>query len=100
VARAVAKDGDGLSLTEFAAAMARALRAYDCADTWSVATTPVTDADAATAELRAALIATENGKTGSPPPIFISTCSMATGSIDVYKKDDEPMWPRGRTSPG
>jgi hypothetical protein len=109
---AVAQDGNGLSLTEFAAAMERALLSYECAGTWSVTIAPVTDADAATTDLRAALIAMENGKTGFVAANFHLDRFYGDGvdvghfsplgaydpardlilMLDVYKKDYEPMW--------
>jgi hypothetical protein len=109
---AVAQDGNGLSLTEFAAAMERALLSYECAGTWSVTIELVTDADAATADLRAALIAMENGNRGfaaanfhldglygdgvdvghfSPIGAYDAARDLVL-MLDVYKKDYEPMW--------
>jgi hypothetical protein len=109
---AVAQDGKGLSLTEFAAAMERALLSYECAGTWSVTIAPMTDADAAIAELRTALIAMENGNTGFAAANFHLDLFYGDGvdighfspigaydpardlvlMLDVYKKDYEPMW--------
>jgi hypothetical protein len=109
---AVAQDGDGLSLTEFAAAMDRALLACECAGTWSVTIAPVTDADAAISELRAALIAMENGNAGFAAANFHLDLFYGDGvdvghfspigaydpardlvlMLDVYQKDYEPMW--------
>jgi hypothetical protein len=109
---AVAQDGNGLSLTEFAAAMERALLSYECAGTWSVAIAPVTDAEAATADLRAALIVMENGNAGFAAANFHLDLFYGDGvdighfspigaydpardlvlMLDVYKKDYEPMW--------
>jgi hypothetical protein len=108
---AVAEDGNGLSLTEFAAALERALLAYECAGSWSVGITPVTDADEAIAGLRAALGAMENGAgfaaanfhldlfygdgvdVGHFSPIgaYDSERDLVL-MLDVYKKDYEPMW--------
>lgn len=108
----VAQDGNGLSLTEFAAAMERALDSYGCADKWSVAITPVTDAEAAIADLRGALSAMENGSSGflaanfhldlfygdgvdvghfSPIGAYDAARDLVL-MLDVYKKDYEPMW--------
>jgi len=109
---AVARDGNGLSLTEFAAAMERALLSYECAGSWSVAIAPVTDADTAAAGLRAALIAMENSDTGFVAANFHLDLFYGDGvdighfspigaydaardrvlMLDVYKKDYEPMW--------
>jgi hypothetical protein len=109
---AVAQDGSGLSLTELGAAMERALLSYDCADTWSVTIAPVTDAGAATTDLRAALIAMENGNAGFAAANFHLDLFYGDGvdvghfspigaydaardlvlMLDVYKKDYEPMW--------
>jgi hypothetical protein len=108
----VAEDGNGLSLTEFAAAMERALLSYECAGAWSVAIAPVTDADAAAANLRAALIGMENGDGGFIAANFHLDLFYGDGvdvghfspigaydpardlvlMLDVYKKDYEPMW--------
>ena len=109
---AVAQDGSGLSLTEFAAAMERAWLSYDCAGTWSVTIAPVTDAEAAITELRAALIALENESAGFAAANFHLDRFYGDGvdvghfspigaydpardlvlMLDVYKKDYEPMW--------
>lgn len=109
---AVAQDGNGLSLTEFAAAMERALSAYECAGSWSVAITPVLDADAAIADLRAALTAMEHGAAVFVAANFHLDLFYGDGvdvghfspigaydaardlvlTLDVYKKDYEPMW--------
>jgi hypothetical protein len=109
---AVAQDGNGLSLTEFAAAMECVLLCYECAGTWSVTIAPVTDADTATTDLRAALIAMENGNTGFAAANFHLDVFYGDGvdighfspigaydpardlvlMLDVYKKDYEPMW--------
>jgi len=109
---AVAQDGNGLGLTEFAAAMERALLSYECAGSWSVAIAPVTDADAAAAGLRAALIAMENSDTGFVAANFHLDLFYGDGvdighfspigaydaardrvlMLDVYKKDYEPVW--------
>jgi hypothetical protein len=108
---AVAQDGNGLSLTEFAAAMARALACCNCG-AWSIAIAPVTDAEAATRELRAALTGMENGETAfaaanfhldlfygdrvdvghfSPIGAYDAARDLVL-MLDVYKKDYEPMW--------
>lgn len=109
---AVAEDGNGLSLTEFAAAMERALLSYECAGSWSVTITPATDADAAAADLRAALTAMENSEAGFAAANFHLDLFYGDGvdvghfspigaydpardlvlMLDVYKKDYEPMW--------
>jgi Phytochelatin synthase len=109
---AVAKDGNGLSLTEFAAAMERALLSYECAGSWSVIITPATDADAAAADLRAALTVMENSAAGFAAANFHLNLFYGDGvdvghfspigaydaardlvlMLDVYKKDYEPMW--------
>jgi len=109
---AVAQDGNGLSLTEFAAALERALQFYECSGTWSVAITPVTDAEVAAADLRAALRAMENGAAGFVAANFHLDLFYGDGvdvghfspigaydaardlvlMLDVYKKDYEPMW--------
>ena len=109
---AVAQDGNGLSLTEFAAALERALQSYECSGTWSVAITPMTDAEAAAADLRAALRAMENGAAGFVAANFHLDLFYGDGvdvghfspigaydaardlvlMLDVYKKDYEPMW--------
>jgi len=108
----VAQDGNGLSLTEFASAMERALTCYGCADRWSIAITPVTDAEAIVADLRAALSAMENGNPGFVAANFHLDLFYGDGvdvghfspvgaydeardlvlMLDVYKKDYEPMW--------
>jgi Phytochelatin synthase len=109
---AVVPDGDGLSLTEFAAAMERALRSYECAGTWSVTSEPMTDAEAGVTGLRAALIAMEDGNTGFAAANFHLDLFYGDGVdvghfspigaydpardlvlvLDVYKQDYEPMW--------
>jgi hypothetical protein len=109
---AVAQDGDGLGLTEFAAAMERALLSCECDGTWSVTIAPVTDADAATTELRAALIAMEDGNTGFAAANFHLDLLYGDGVdvghfspvgaydpardlvllLDVDPKHYEPMW--------
>jgi Phytochelatin synthase len=109
---AVAQDGNGLSLTEFAAAMERALLSYECADGWRVVIAPVTDADAAVVDLRAALTEMEQDAAGfaaanfhldlfygdgvdvghfSPVGAYDSARDLVL-MLDVYKKDYEPMW--------
>ncbi|WP_162916672.1 phytochelatin synthase family protein [Dongia deserti] len=109
---AVAQNGDGLSLTEFAAAMERALHCYECAGRWNIAITPVTDADAAIADLRGALIEMESGGSGFAAANFHLDLFYGDGvdvghfspigaydaardrvlMLDVYKKDYEPVW--------
>jgi hypothetical protein len=109
---AVAQDGNGLGLTEFAAAMERALASYGCDGGWSVSVAPVTDAASAAFELRAALGAMENGQTGFAAANFHLDLFYGDGvdvghfspigaydaardlvlMLDVYKKDYEPMW--------
>jgi hypothetical protein len=109
---AAAQDGNGLSLTEFTAAMERALPAYGCADSWSVAIAPVTDTGAAIDPLRAILTAMERGETAFVAANFhldlfygdgvdighfspIGAYDVARDLVlvlDVYKKDYEPMW--------
>ena len=108
----VAQDGNGLNLTEFAPAMERALSSYECAGTWNVTIAPVTDAEAAASDLRAALIAMENGAAGFIAANFHLDLFYGDGvdvghfspigaydaardrvlMLDVYKKDYEPMW--------
>ena len=109
---AVAQDGSGLSLTEFAVAMERALATYECAGTWGVDIAPVTDADAAIGDLRSALQAMEGGAGGfvaanyhldlfygdgvdvghfSPVGAYDEARDLVL-MLDVYKKDYEPMW--------
>ncbi len=107
----VAQGGKGLGLTEFAAAMERALAVYGCAEAWTIAIQPVTDAAAAIPDLRAALIAMES--TGgfmaanfhldlfygdgvdvghfSPLGAYDAARDLVL-MLDVYKKDYEPMW--------
>jgi hypothetical protein len=108
---AVAQDGNGLSLTEFAAAMTRALSTYECADKWSVTIAPITDAGEAVAGLRAALAAMERGDgfvavnfhldlfygdgvdVGHFSPVGAYDAARdRVLMLDVYKKDYEPMW--------
>lgn len=109
---AVPDDGEGLGLAEFAAAMKRALLAYDCADSWSVVATPVTDAEAAASGLRAALTEMETSGAGFCAANFHLDLFYGDGvdighfspvgaydagrdrvlMLDVYKKDYEPMW--------
>ena len=109
---AVAQDGNGLSLTEFAAAIARALPAYGCGGKWNVAIAPVTDAEAAIPDLRAALTEMEDGEAAfiaanfhldlfygdgvdighfSPIGAYDAARDLVL-MLDVYKKDYEPMW--------
>jgi hypothetical protein len=108
----VAADGNGLSLTEFAAAMERALAAYECAGAWSVAITPVTNAASAIDALRAALTTMERDGSifvaanfhldlfygdgvdvghFSPVGAYDAARDLVL-MLDVYKKDYEPMW--------
>ena len=109
---AVAEGGNGLSLTEFAVALERALLSYEYADSWSVVATPVTDGDAAAAGLRAALMAMETSAAGFVAANFHLDLFYGDGVdvghfspigaydavrdlvlvLDVYKKDYEPMW--------
>ncbi|MEZ5833734.1 MAG: phytochelatin synthase family protein [Dongiaceae bacterium] len=108
---AVARDGNGLSLTEFATAMEKALSSYECADGWAVSITQVTDAAAAADGLRAALTAMEKGDgfvaanfhldlfygdgvdVGHFSPIGAYDAARdLILMLDVYKKDYEPMW--------
>ncbi|MGH6890768.1 MAG: phytochelatin synthase family protein [Dongiaceae bacterium] len=108
----VAQDGEGLSLTEFAAAMERALQSYGCAESWGVAIQPVTDAAAAAPALRATLTAMEGDSAGFVAVNFhldlfygdgvdvghFSPLGAYDGArdlvlmLDVYKKDYEPIW--------
>lgn len=108
----VAQDGNGLSLTEFAAAMERALSSYECATSWSVTIAPVTDAAAAATDLRGALMTMETGGAGfiaanfhldlfygdgvdvghfSPIGAYDAARDLVL-MLDVYKKDYEPVW--------
>jgi hypothetical protein len=108
----VAAEGNGLSLTEFAAAMERALAAYECAGAWSVAITPVTDAASAIDALRATLTKMEREGGAfvaanfhldllygdgvdvghfSPVGAYDAARDLVL-MLDVYKKDYEPMW--------
>jgi hypothetical protein len=109
---AVAQGGSGLSLTEFAAAMERALLCCECAGAWSVTIAPMTDAGAAIADLRAALIAMESGNAGFAAANFHLDRFYGDGVdvghfspigaydpardlvlvLDVYQKDYEPVW--------
>jgi hypothetical protein len=108
----VAQDGNGLSLTEFAAAMERALLCYECAGNWQIAIVPVTDADAIIDDLRLALTELERSGAGfaaanfhldlfygdgvdvghfSPIGAYDSARDLVL-MLDVYKKDYEPVW--------
>ena len=109
---AVAQDGNGLSLTEFAAAMERALASFECDGSWRIEIAPVTDAGAATGDLRAALTQMERDGTGFAAANFHLDLFYGDGSdvghfspvgaydaardlvlmLDVYKKDYEPVW--------
>jgi phytochelatin synthase len=108
----VAQDGNGLSLTEFASAMERALGFYECAGNWSIVSVPVTDADAAIADLRVALSGMESGSRAFVAANFHLDLFYGDGvdvghfspigaydaardlvlMLDVYKKDYEPVW--------
>ncbi|HSR97219.1 MAG TPA: phytochelatin synthase family protein [Kofleriaceae bacterium] len=109
---AVAQDGAGLGLTEFAAAMERALASYECAADWSVAIAPVTSVEAGAADLRAALLSMESGDTAFVAANFHLDLFYGDGvdvghfspigaydpardlilMLDVYKQGYEPMW--------
>jgi len=109
---AVAQDGNGLSLTEFAAAMERALASFECDGSWRIEIAPVTDADAVIRDLRTALTKMERDGTGFAAANFHLDLFYGDGSdvghfspvgaydaardlvlmLDVYKKDYEPMW--------
>jgi hypothetical protein len=108
---AVAHDGNGLSLTEFAGCMERALARFACGG-WRVEIVPVTDAGAAVGTLRAALIEMERDGTGFAAANFHLDLFYGDGvdvghfspigaydaahdlvlMLDVYKKDYEPVW--------
>ena len=60
----VAQDGNGLSLSEFAGCMERALARFECGGSWCIEIVPVTDADAVIADLRATLTEMESDGTG------------------------------------
>lgn len=109
---AVAQDGNGLSLTEFAAAMERALVSFECSGNWRIEIAPVTDAAAVVGDLRAALTGMERDGTGFAAANFHLDLFYGDGSdvghfspigaydaardlvlmLDVYKKDYEPVW--------
>ena len=109
---AVAQNGNGLSLTEFAAAMERALAGFECDRAWSIDIVPVTDADAAAGDLRAALTRMERDGAGFAAANFHLDLFYGDGvdvghfspigaydaardlvlMLDVYKKDYEPVW--------
>jgi hypothetical protein len=109
---AVAQDGNGLSLTEFATAIERALLAYECHGSWTVSIVPVTDGDAVIDGLRAGLIEMENDGSGFAAANFHLDLFYGDGvdvghfspigaydaardlvlMLDVYKKDYEPVW--------
>ena len=109
---AVAQDGNGLSLTEFAAAMERALASFECAGSWRIEIVPVTDPEAVIGNLRTALTAMEHSGAGfaaanfhldlfygdgvdvghfSPIGAYDSARDLVL-MLDVYKKDYEPVW--------
>jgi hypothetical protein len=109
---AVAHDGNGLSLTEFAACMERALDHFACGGGWRVEIVPVTDAAAAIGGLRAALTGMERDGAGFAAANFHLDLFYGDGvdvghfspigaydaardlvlMLDVYKKDYEPVW--------
>jgi hypothetical protein len=109
---AVAEDGNGLSLTEFAAAMERALASFECNSTWRIEIVPVTNAEAVVGDLRAALTEMERSGTGFAAANFHLDLFYGDGvdvghfspigaydaardlvlMLDVYKKDYEPVW--------
>ena len=109
---AVAQDGGGLSLTEFATAMERALARFECDASWRIEIMPVTDADAVIGGLRAALTEMERDRTGFAAANFHLDLFYGDGvdvghfspigaydaardlvlMLDVYKKDYEPVW--------
>lgn len=109
---AVAQDGNGLSLTEFAAGMERALGKFECGGTWRIEIVPITDANAAVDGLRAALTEMERDGTGFAAANFHLDLFYGDGVdvghfspigaydaardlvlvLDVYKNDYEPVW--------
>jgi hypothetical protein len=109
---ATAQDGSGLSLTEFAAALERALARYECDGGWRVEIVPVTDSEAAIDGLRAALTEIERDGTGFAAANFHLDLFYGDGVdvghfspigaydaardlvliLDVYKQDYEPVW--------
>src|SRR5687767_8596579 len=60
----VAQDGNGLSLTEFAACMERALASFECGGNWHIEIVPVTHAEAVIGDLRTALTEMERDGAG------------------------------------
>ena len=109
---AVAQDGNGLSLTEFAAAMERALASFECAGSWRIEIVQLTDPEAVIGNLRTALTAMEHSGAGfaaanfhldlfygdgvdvghfSPIGAYDSARDLVL-MLDVYKKDYEPVW--------
>jgi len=108
----VAQGGNGLSLTEFAAAMERALASFECNGSWRIEIAPVTDAGAAVDDLRAALTEMERSGAGFAAANFHLDLFYGDGvdvghfspigaydaardlvlMLDVYKKDYEPVW--------
>lgn len=109
---AVARDGNGLSLTEFALCMERALACFECDGMWRVEIVPVTDVEAAIGDLRAALTEMERSGAGFAAANFHLDLFYGDGvdighfspigaydaardlvlMLDVYKKDYEPVW--------
>ncbi|HET6222885.1 MAG TPA: phytochelatin synthase family protein [Dongiaceae bacterium] len=109
---AVAQDGNGLSLTEFAAAMERTLSRFECGGNWRIEIVPVTDAEAVIGDLRAALTEMERSGAGFAAANFHLDLFYGDGVdvghfspigaydaardlvlvLDVYKKDYEPVW--------
>ncbi len=109
---AVAEDGNGLSLTEFAAGTERALGKFECGGTWRIEIVPITDADAAVDGLRKALTEMERDGTGFAAANFHLDLFYGDGVdvghfspigaydaardlvlvLDVYKNDYEPVW--------
>ena len=109
---AVAQDGNGLSLTEFEAAMERALARFECDRNWRIEIAPVMDADAVIGDLRAALVTMERDGAGFAAANFHLDLFYGDGvdvghfspigaydaardlvlMLDVYKKDYEPVW--------
>lgn len=104
--------GHGLTLSEFAEAMTRALRHFACGDAWRIEMVPVVDAEASLPRLRATLAGLEAGAPGFVASNFHLDLFYADGTdvghfsplgaydaardrvlvLDVYKKDYELMW--------
>ncbi len=104
--------GHGQTLSEFADAMARALRHFTCDGAWRVEMVPVADAEAGLPALRAILAELETGVPGFVASNFHLDLFYEDGTdvghfsplgaydaardrvlvLDVYKKDYEPMW--------